>query len=67
MNCRRYGSRSTLGFWALVLAADSAFVMAGSGTPAVLLLLAVAALVASGVAIARRVTESAPQVAVRRR
>ena len=70
MNCRRHGSKSSLGFWALVLAADAAFVMAGAAVSLVLLVLAFAALVAGGVVTARRFAESAEpatQVVTRRR
>ncbi len=59
MNCRKYGSKFTLGLWSLVLAANALFVASGAAFPVVLLLLAFAALIAGGVTIARHTQKPA--------
>jgi len=70
MNCRRYGSKPTIGFWMLVAVADSAMLFATAG-PAVLISILVAlAVIAGGIVAARSLTRRsvpATRTVVRRR
>ncbi|MEU4618811.1 hypothetical protein AB0G04_02370 [Actinoplanes sp. NPDC023801] len=71
MNCRRHGSKPTIGLWMLVAAADVAIIMASTGLlTALLVLTALAVIITGGVYAARSLGSREPQPAkavVRRR
>ena len=52
MNCRPYGSKTTIAFWLLVAIADLAMLVATAGVLVMLLIVAGLALVAGGVVAA---------------
>lgn len=56
MNCRPYGSKTTIGFWTLIAIADAALLVAAIGPVVVLLILAGFVLLAGGVVAARLLT-----------
>jgi hypothetical protein len=68
MNCRRHGSKCTIGLWMLVAVADVALLAAAAGPLVVLLIVAGLVLVAGAVAGSRMLTRrdtASPQTATR--
>ncbi|WP_229075697.1 hypothetical protein [Actinoplanes sp. DH11] len=63
MNSRRYGSKPTLALWMLVTVADVALLIAATGLLTVVLVLAVLAVVAGGVVVARTWNRPQPEPA----
>ncbi|MEV4344814.1 hypothetical protein AB0J83_10090 [Actinoplanes sp. NPDC049596] len=66
MNCRRYGSKPTLGFWVLIAFADLVVLTVTIGPPAMFAIVALLAVFAGGVYAARTLTKrsEAPTEAV---
>ena len=56
MNCRRHGSKCTIGLWMLVAVADVALLAAAAGPLAVLLIVAALVLVGGAVVGSRMLT-----------
>jgi hypothetical protein len=70
MNCRRYGSKPTLGFWVLIAFADLVVLTVTIGPVAMVAIMAVLAVFAGGVFAARTLSkpsQAAPKAAFRRR
>ncbi|WP_433298095.1 hypothetical protein ACQP2F_42530 [Actinoplanes sp. CA-030573] len=66
MNCRRHGSKPTIGLWMLVAVADLGILVAATSALTVLLVLAGLVVLAGGVLAARsmlRRTDATPAVA----
>jgi apolipoprotein N-acyltransferase len=56
MNCRPYGSKSTIAFWMIVAVADAAMLVAAAGPAVMLLVFAGLALLTGAVVAVRRFT-----------
>ncbi|GAA0507986.1 hypothetical protein Ade02nite_49630 [Paractinoplanes deccanensis] len=69
MNCRRYGSKPTIGFWVIIAFADLVVLTATIGPLAMFAIIALLAVFAGGVIAARmlRKPAEAPAKAVVRR